>query len=184
MKKTLALAALAAITIGLAGCNSTAPTGPVNLNALQTAASAIAGPNSGLNLGTFNPALVPEAASYCPQVGTVDVVGFGVNFHWARNAPPGYVYTPIAPPTPDRVALFRADAVAGPIYAMHDNHASDDVTFSATGLVVTIHLAYPPSTLNTTPVSTVTNAVVTLPTTVTIPGATNSVISQLQQVIK
>ena len=78
-------------------------------------------------------------------------------------------------------ALVEADFFAAQVYGLRNNHSSDDVSFSGFGVVVVIHMAYPPSALNTTAAETmtVTNPVITLPTTVTIPGGTNNVISQL-----
>jgi hypothetical protein len=169
-KITLVLTLCAA----LVGCTSN-PNAPINVNPV----AALTGQ---FNPGSWNPALVVEAASQCPQVGSIDASGMGVNFHWARNAPPGYVAQPIEPATPDRIALMRADALASQIYALHNDKASDDVSVSGGGIVVVIHMAYPPSTLNATPASW-TNVVVTPPsvvvTTNAVPGSTNTVVSQV-----
>jgi len=160
--------------IALVGC-TTQPNAPINISPQ----AALTGQ---LNLGTWNPALVVEAASQCPQVGSIDASGMGVNFHWARNAPPNYVAQPIVPATPDRVALMRADALASQVYALHNDTASDDVSVSGGGVVIVIHMAYPPSTLNPTPPAW-TNVVVTPPSVVVstnlVPGSTNTVVSQI-----
>src|ERR1019366_1385321 len=178
MKKLLALSltiivAVSPLVLG-SGC-ATTPGAPINL-----APSALL--SGSFNLGTWNPALVVEAASQCPQVGSIDASGMGVSFHWARNAPPGYVAQPIDPATPDRIALMRADALASQIYALHNDKASDDVSIAGSGIVVVIHMAYPPSTLNAT-IPSWTNVVVTPPsvvlTTNVVPGTTNSVLSQI-----
>ena len=177
MNTKIAVTIIGLASLAIVGCNTSAPKGPINVNP-------IAPITGGFNPGTFNPSLVVEAASQCPQVGSVSVVGFGVNFQWQRNVPPGYVPQPIVPLTADRVALIENDFVASQVYAMRNNHSSDDVSISAAGVVIIIHIAYPPSTLNTTASTTVTNAVVTLPTTVTIPGGTNNVVSQVINSIK
>src|ERR1019366_3122227 len=126
MKKLLALSltiivAVSALVLG-SGC-ATTPGAPINL-----ATSALL--SGSFNLGTWNPALVVEAASQCPQVGSIDASGMGVSFHWARNAPPGYVAQPIVPLTPDRIALIRGDALGSQVLAMSNDKASDDVTLS------------------------------------------------------
>lgn len=170
MKKLLVSCAC----IALVGCTATTPTTPINISPQ----AALTGQ---FNLGTWNPSLVVEAASQCPQVGSIDASGMGVNFHWARNAPPGYVPQPIVPLTPDRITLIRADALASQVYALSTDKASDDVSVSGGGIVVVIHMAYPPSVLNATPESWVTNVVVTPPTVLTnvVPGTTNTVVSKI-----
>ena len=180
MKKTLALAAIAAITIAIVGCANqpgAKPGAPINVSPQ----SAVTGQ---FNLGTWNPALVVEAASQCPQVGSITAVGLGVNFSWARNAPPGYVPQAVIPLTADRIALIEGDFLASQVFAMRNNHSSDDVQVSTGGVVVVIHMAYPPSTLNATSSTLFTNTVITPESVVTntIPGTTNSVISQVLSV--
>jgi hypothetical protein len=172
MNKITSLLIVSIVSLAVAGCQ--APSGPINVNPLSPIAGTIKG---GLNPGTFNPALVVEAASQCPQVGSITAVGGGVNFAWARNAPPGYVPQAVVPLTDDRVALIENDFLASQIYAMRNNHSSDDVQVSAMGVVIVVHMAYPPSVPNQT--LTVTNASVTPPTTITIPGSTNAVISNI-----
>jgi hypothetical protein len=177
MKKTLALAAIAAITIAIVGCANqpgAKPGAPINVSPQ----AAVTGQ---FNLGTWNPALVVEAASYCPQVGSIDASGMGVNFHWARNAPPGYVPHAMGTPPADRLALMRADALASQVIALSTDTSSDDVSISGGGIVVVIHMAYPPSVLNATQASWITNVVVTPESVITnvVPGQTNTVISQV-----
>src|ERR1039458_9825515 len=111
MKKLLTLAAVAALAVGLTGSSNAAlfSSGkplvtPINLNPLAVF-------TGGFNPGTWNPGLVAEAFALCPQIGTIQVQGPGVNFSLARNMPPGYVWRPITPATPDRIAAMRADFV-------------------------------------------------------------------------
>lgn len=177
MKKLLALSLtiIAASVLMLGSGCATSPNAPINI-----APSALLSGN--FNIGTVNPALALEAASFCQQPGTIDATGTGVNFHWAKNVPPGYVFQAIVPATPDREALMRADWLASQIYAIHNDKNSVDVVASGLGVFVAIHMAALPSTLNpTNPLYT--NTVVTPPsfviTTNAVPGLTNTVVTQV-----
>lgn len=177
MKKILTIAAICASSIAFVGCY-TPPGAPINVNPL----AAHIGTNNLFNFGTFNPALVFESLSQLPQTGTLNVVGPGISFSASRNLPPGYVAQPIIPLTPDRVALVENDFLASQIYGMRNDHSSQDIILvPSNGWTITFHLAYPPSTLNSSPV--VTNTVVVPPSTnsIVIPGSTNTVTSQLKQ---
>lgn len=179
MQLVIAAASLLAVSL-IAGCNTYQPKGTVNASPLGAVASSLTGPNSGFNPGTMNLEALNLSLSQLQQFGTLDVTGTGVSVHLARNMPPGYVWQPTVPLTSNEVALVEADFLASAVYGLRNDHSSVDVVIvPAIGWTVTLHMAYPPSTLNTSVL--ITNVVTTPSTTFTntLPSTTKTVVSQV-----
>lgn len=172
-----ATAIIGLISAAFVGCG-TAPslTQPSNLNPVG-----IVGP---LNPPVFNGGAVTLAMTQLRQFGTLDVVGPGINFHLAKNMPPGYVDQPVTPLTADESTLCEHAFIADTLYGMRNDHSSWDMTLvPAMGWTVTLHTAFPPSTLNTNPVTiTVTSTNVTPATSVSVPvpAQTNIITSEVK----
>ena len=163
MKKTLTIAAITVITIGLAGCAGTSsPLGGVVGAALGTNAPAVTGGLGSINPGNLSMALSQDNANDDLTAATP----YG-NLTVHRTVPGTKDTTPVTALNQAQLAAVAADPIASFVYGLGRDSASVELDWQGVGGTVVFRRSMPPGTNATINVNVVNTAANPVPSVVT-----------------